>query len=72
MAVRNLVVRGRVGFVADDVEYIPTHGLDVGAAIVDDQEPRRTTRRDPSQVTRTRSEHANTPNLPTRKPTVER
>ncbi len=64
MAIRNLVVRGRVGFVADDVYFIATHGLSVGAAAA--IEPIRGTRRNPSQVTRTRSELALDRDQPTR------
>ena len=69
MATRNLVVRGRVGFASGDVEYLITHGLD---AAIGESEPIRTTRRTPSQVTRTRSELSNNPNLPTRKSSVDR
>lgn len=52
--------------------YFFWNGFTSEGVIAGTPEPIRTTRRDPSQVTRTRSEHATTPNLPTRKPTVER
>lgn len=36
MAIRNVIVRGRVGFAAGDVKYLFTHGLNIGEAVVVD------------------------------------